>query len=126
MRPVLAVSVCLIAAGCISTNVRRLDQSVRPTVSPDSISVLSEKPDQPYAVIAVVKSTGKSAFDSFDDLREQLIVEAARLGGDALIVGTESKSSTPIFNTVGFVMSESKQLDGEVIVFDRGAAGRQN
>ncbi|UCD24647.1 MAG: hypothetical protein JSW51_01660 [Gemmatimonadota bacterium] len=124
MRRVLAISVFLLAAGCVSTKVELLDQSVRPAVSPDSVSILAEEPDQPYHVIAVVKATGASAFDSFDDLRERLIIEAAILGGDAVIVGTESKSSTPIFNTVGFVMSERKQLEGEVIAFDREAAQR--
>ncbi|NIM48011.1 MAG: hypothetical protein GTN78_00420 [Gemmatimonadales bacterium] len=121
MRPALPISVCLLAVGCISTNVQRLDQAVRPARSPDSVAVLLEKPDQPYTVIAVVKSSSSAVFDSFDDLRKKMIAEAALLGGDALILGPESKKSTLIFNTVGFVQSEWKDLAGEVIVFDRTA-----
>jgi len=119
MRRALLTSVCLLALGCINTKVQLLDQAVRPAQSPDSVAVLLEKPDQAYTVIAVVKSSTSTVFDSFDDLRRKMIVEAAMLGGDALILGPESSASTPIFNTVGFVMSERKDLTGEVIVFDR-------
>ena len=122
MRLLLGASVCLLAVGCISTNVKLLDQATRPARSPDSVAVLLEKPDQPYTVIAVLKSSSSTVFDSFDDLRRKMIAEAAMLGADALILGPESSSSTPIFNTVGFVMSERRDLTGEVIVFD-GAAG---
>lgn len=119
MRSALGVPVCLLAVACISTNVQRLDQAARPARAPDSVAVLLEKPDQPYTVIAVLKSSSSAVFDSFDDLRKELIAEAALLGGDALILGPESKKSTLIFNTVGFVTSDRKDLSGEVIVFDR-------
>jgi hypothetical protein len=119
MRPALLICVCLLTVGCINTNVHRLDQAVRPARSPDAVAVLLEKPDQPYTVIAVVKSSSSTVFDSFDDLREKMTAEAALLGGDALILGRESTKSTIIFNTVGFVKSDRKDLTGEVIVFDR-------
>ncbi len=119
MRPALLVSFCLVAIGCINTNVQRLDHALRPARSTDSIAVLLEKPDRPYTVIAIVESSTSTAFDSFEDLRQKMIAEAASLGADALILGPEKTKSTPIFNTVGFVMSVSKDLTGEVIVFDR-------
>jgi len=119
MRPSLLIPICLLAVGCINTSVQRLDQAARPAGSPDSVAVLLEEPDQPYTVIAVVKSSSSTVFDSFDDIRKKMIAEAAALGGDALILGPESKHSTPIFNTVGFVNSERKDLTGKVIVFDR-------
>ena len=120
MRSMLPLFLCLVAAGCVNTSVRLLDNAPRPARSPESVAVMSEEPEQPYAVIAVVKSSSSAVFDSFDDLREQLVSAAARLGGDALILGAESKTSTPIFNTVGFVMSERKELQGDVIVLERG------
>jgi hypothetical protein len=101
--------------------VQLLDQAVRPAQSPDSVAVLLEKPDQPYTVIAVLEASTSTVVDSFDDLRRKMIAEAALLGGDALILGPESSRSTPIFNTVGFVMSERKGLAGEVIVFESAA-----
>ncbi len=60
MRPWLRVSICLFAVGCINTNVQRLDQAVRPARSPDSVTVLVEKPQQPYTVIAVIESKGET------------------------------------------------------------------
>jgi hypothetical protein len=122
MRPLITIPLCLLAAGCIGTNVQLLDQAVRPAQSPESVMVLSETPDQPHTVIAIVESSSSTVFDSFDDLRSRLITKAAMLGGDALILGSESKKSTPIFNTVGFVMSERKALEGEVIVFERSSS----
>ncbi len=119
MRPSLLIPVCLLAVGCINTKVQRLDQAVRPAASPDSVAVLLEEPDQPYTVIAVIKASSSTVFDSFDDIREKMIAEAAALGGDALILGPEAKKSTIIFNTVSFVNSERKDLAGKVIVFNR-------
>jgi hypothetical protein len=119
MRPSLLIPVCLLAVGCIKTNVQRLDHAVRPAGPPDSVAVLLEEPDQPYTVIAVIKSGSSTVFDSFDDIRKKMIAEAAALGGDAVILGPEEKKSTIIFNTVGFIKSDRKDLAGKVIVFDR-------
>jgi len=121
MRTWLCVLACFLATGCVSTNVRHLDQAVRPARSRDSVAVLLEKPERPYTVIAVVESKGKSVFDSFADLRRKMVAEAAAAGGDALILGPESTSTTLIFNTVSFVRSEEKKLVGEVVVFDARA-----
>ena len=119
MRPPLLVLACLLSFACINTSVQQLDQALRPAQPTEAVVVLTEEPDQPYTVIAVIQSRSSAVFDSFDDLRREMIAEAASLGGHALIVGPESKKSTPIFNTVGFVMSETKGVSGEVIVFDR-------
>ena len=119
MRPPLRIPLWLglLTAGCISTSVQRLDQAPRPARSFDSVAVLSEKPARPYTVLAVVRAKSSTVFDSFDDLRGKLVAQAALLGGDAVIVGPRSKKTTPIFNTVGFVMSEERTLVGEVIAF---------
>jgi len=98
--------------------VQQLDLAPRQARSPYSVAVLSETPNQPYTVIAVVESSSSTVFDSFDDLRKKMIAEAALLGGDAVILGPEVKKSTLIFNTVGFVQSERKELAGQVIVFE--------
>ena len=121
MRPALTISLCLLAAGCMSAKVQLLDEVVRPAQVPDSVAVLSDAPNQPYTVIAVVKVSSPSITDSFADLRQRLTTEAATIGADAVILGHESKKWIPIFNTVGFVMSERKNLEGKAIVFDRSA-----
>lgn len=124
MKPALLVILCLLVVGCIKTSVQPVDHTVRPAQSPDSVALLLEEPDRPYTVIATVRSRSSAVFDSFKDMREKMVAEAAMLGGDALILGSESTTSTPIFNTVGFVMSETKNLTAEVIVFERPTGPR--
>lgn len=120
MRPWLRVSICIFAVGCINTSVQRLDQAVRPARSPDSVALLRETPRRPYTVIAVVESTGETLFDSFDDLRNEMIVEAAKLGGDALIVGPEMTNTQFIFTGIVMIRSDTRNLTGQVLVYDRG------
>jgi hypothetical protein len=56
-------------------------------------------------------------FKSFDDLRAEIVDQAAQLGGDAVIVGPESKETEFIILTTGMIPSEKKKLAGDVIVF---------
>jgi hypothetical protein len=109
----------LLAAGCVSASVHRLDQDIRPPRPPDVIEVLEETPEKPYTVIAHIECETDAVFHDVDDLRRKLIEEAAELGGDALILGPESRSSQPIILTTGMIMSEQKGLEADVIVFDR-------
>ena len=96
-----------------------MDQVVRPAHSPDSVTVLMEEPQQHYSIIATIEARGETLFDSFDDLRRKLIEEAARIGGDALILGRETTESTLIMTPTGFINSDTRRLAAEVIVFDR-------
>ncbi len=97
-----------------------MDHAARPARSPDSVTVLLERPQQPYTVIAVIESNGKTVFDSFDDLRNEMIAEAAKLGGEALIFGPESTDSEFIFTGTAMIKSDRRNLTGEVIVYDQG------
>ena len=117
-RPVVAL-LGVLAAGCVSASVHRLDQGFRPPCLPEAIEVLEEAPDCPYTVIAHVESKSDAIFRSYDDLRHRLVEEAAELGGDALILGPEESDHQPIFLVTGMVMSEKKVLEADVIVFDR-------
>ena len=119
MKSWLSIASCLLAIGCVSTSVQRLDQEVRPARSPDSVALLDARPDTPHTVIAVIQSNGESIFDSFDDLREEMIAEAAKLGGDALVLGAESTDTDFILTGTAMIKSDTKQLRGEVIVFKR-------
>lgn len=120
MRKWLQACVCIFAMGCINTNVQRLDDATRPARSPDSVTVLFEKPQQPYTVIAVIESHAETVFDSFDDLRKEMIGEAAKLGGEALILGAEATDSEFIFTGTAMIQSDKRRLTGKVIVYDRG------
>jgi hypothetical protein len=128
-RPVVAL-LGVLAAGCVSASVHRLDQDLRPPCAPEMIEVLEEAPDCPYTVIARIESKSDAVFHGYDDLRRKLVEEAAELGGEALILGGEDSDHYPIILTTGMIMSEEKTLEAEVIVFDpvedtgsSGAAG---
>jgi hypothetical protein len=120
MRKWLVASAWLLALGCVNTSVQQLDQAVRPARSIDSVSMLFEKPEQLYTVIAVIDAQTGTVFDSFDDLREEIIVEAAKLGGEAVILGSESTDSEFIFTGIAMIQSDTRKLTGEVIVYERG------
>jgi len=120
MRKWLGLSVCLLAVGCINTSVQRLDHAVRPAISPESVTVLLEAPQQSYTVIAVIEAKAKTVFDSFDDLRDRMVAEAAELGGEGLILGSGSTDTDFVFTGITMIRSDTRQLTGLVIVYDRG------
>jgi len=120
MRQWLGFSLCILVGGCINTSVQHLDDAVRQGRSPDSVTVLLEKPQRPYNVIAVVEANAKTVFDSFDDLREAMVAEAAKLGGDAVILVSESTDSEFVFTGVAMIESDQRKLIAEVIVFELG------
>ena len=117
MGRALFMSVCVVAAGCVTSHMQRLDPDVRPARAPDSIVVFEEAPEQAYTVIARIESQTDTVFKSFDDLRAKIVDQAAELGGEAVIIGTESKETRFIILTTGMFPSEKKKLAGEVIVF---------
>ena len=117
MRRSVAVLACLLAAGCVKTNVQRLDDAVRPARAPDEVALLMEAPEQPYTVIAVIKSMGMSVFDSFDEMREAIVAEAAELGGDAVILGPEHTDESFILAGTAMIKSDERRLVCEVIVY---------
>lgn len=119
MRQWLLVPACVLALGCINTNVQQLDFEVRPPRSPESVTVLLETPEKPYTVIAVIEANTETVFDSFEDLRNEMVAEAAKLGGDALILGTEATDSEFIFTGTAMVQSDTRRLSAEVIVYER-------
>jgi hypothetical protein len=84
------------------------------------VAVLLEKPQQAYTVIAVIESHTETIFDSFDDLRKEMIGEAAKLGGEALILGPQSTDSEFIFTGTAMIQSDKRRLTGEVIVYAPG------
>jgi hypothetical protein len=120
MRKWLGFLVSVVMVGCINTSVRSMDPAVRPARSTDAVTVLLERPRQPYTVIAVVESKTETVFDSFDDLRRAMVAEAAELGGEALILGPEVSDHDFIFTGIVMIRSERRALTGEVIVYERG------
>lgn len=120
MKRWFAIPVIILAVGCINTSVQTLDHEVRAARAPESVAVLEQKPQQPYTVIAVIEANTGTVFDSFDDVRNEMVAEAAKLGGDALILGPEATDSEFIFTGTAMVQSDTRRLSAEVIVYERG------
>ncbi|MEJ2207270.1 MAG: hypothetical protein P8170_24605 [Gemmatimonadota bacterium] len=118
MRTWVAALACLLGAGCVSINVQRIDDTVRPARDPGTVAVLSDAPDRPYTVIALIESKSGAVFDSFDDLRKEMRAEAARLGGEAVILFPEETDESFILTGTAMIRSEERSVRCEVIVYD--------
>ena len=116
MKSALRIAVCLIAVACVKVKVQPMDEVVRTARSPDEVEVLVAEPEQPYTVIAKIESSFEGALKGFDDLRREMTAKAAELGGDALILGPESKKSGVIFVPTP-IFFDKKKLTGEVIAY---------
>ena len=115
-RTIIAAVITL--AACASANVMRLDNSVRPETSPDSVVLLLEEPSRPYVSIALIEVRDGSWGLSLKTLGKKLVREAAALGGHAVILTQQSNSQSgliPVGNT--WVATEQRRLVGKVIVF---------
>lgn len=109
---VVPLAVILAAAGCNSPTVLRLDTTPRPQTSPDAIQLIAQEPQQPYTVIAIVSVSSRGwPFEGVP--RNRLLKEAARLGGDAVLLDNAS------LTVIGGDESRQQQLTGKVIVFKR-------
>lgn len=117
MRTALIVASCVFAAGCVTSQLHRLDPDVRPTRDPGTVAVLDRVPDQPHRVIARIESRSATVFTSFADLREKIVAQAAQLGADAVVVGPGSRETEFIILPTGIFPSERKTLTAEIIVF---------
>jgi len=105
--------------GCMHVDVLRLDQTLRPQTPPDSVRLIAQEPQRPYTVIALLSvMPDGSGFGSQDGARKRLLKEAARLGGDAVLVGAGSLTRV---GTGGEYGGTTVLLSGKVIVFNREA-----
>lgn len=122
MRPLLWVLAVLALSSCAPTSdVMRVDNVTRGATDPKSIQVLLEDPAKAYSTIAMVKISDDGWGRSLEELKAAMLKEAAKLGGDAVIVGTETKNAGAVFVPIGNmyygVDSTEKVLVGKVIVF---------
>ena len=77
--------------------------------------LLAQEPAQPYTVIAIVSVS--SGYRGLDAIRNRLLKEAARLGGEAVLLETASLTTVPTGG--GEHAGTGPQLSGKVIVFNR-------
>ena len=117
MRVSLVAGSCLLLAACVSTSVQQVDTTARAPRSLESVEVLEEAPSRAYTVIATIEAGSDLVFDSFDDIRDEMLVQAAELGGDALIVGPDSTETRFILTGTAMIQSDSRRLLGQVIFY---------
>ncbi len=117
-RVVPLAALVVTAIGCTRADVLRLDQTLRPQTRPDSVRLIAQEPQEPYTVIALVTVRVDQILGSQQDGRNRLLKEAARLGGDAVLLGTGSMTRV---GTGGEYGGSQLQLTGKVIVFNREA-----
>jgi hypothetical protein len=116
---VVPLAFVLATIGCsTSADVLRLDSTLRPQTRPDSVQVIAQEPQQRYTVIALVSVRSDPVLGSQDGARRRLVKEAARLGGDAVLLGAGSLTRV---GTGGEYGGSQLLLSGKVIVFDREA-----
>ena len=113
---VFPLAAVLATVGCRSTDVLRLDATLRPQTHPDSVQLLAQEPTQPYTVIALVSA--RSGGWPYPAVRTTLLREAGRLGGHAVLLGTESLTRVSSGSEYGGTVV---QVSGKVIVFKREA-----
>ncbi len=115
---VIPLAFVLGTIGCTRADVFRLDQTLRPQTHPDSVRLIAQEPQQPYTVIALISVRPDPTFGSQDHARKRLVKEAARLGGDAVLLGAGSLTRV---GTGGEYGGSQLLLTGKVIVFNREA-----
>jgi UDP:flavonoid glycosyltransferase YjiC (YdhE family) len=99
--------ITLLIAACIKVDVVTVDPQPHVETPPDAIRVLGQEPDEPYTVIAIVSVSSSNR--GLDALTARMVEEAARLGGDAVLLDTASLQRE----------GSHRQLTGKVIVFRR-------
>ena len=115
---VASLAVVLGVVGCTHADVLCLDLTARPQTHPDSVRLIAQEPQQPYTVIALVSVRSDGLLFLEGDARKRLLKEAARLGGDAVLLDAGSLTRV---GTGGEYGGSQLQLMGKVIVFDREA-----
>lgn len=114
---ILPVAAALGALACTSAGVLRLDPTARPRTDPQAIQLLAQEPQRPYTVIAIVTARTEVAGgvlgtgDRVAPARKRLLKEAARLGGDAVLLDNGSMGHF------------GESITGKVIAYTDSAGG---
>src|SRR5262245_4287254 len=106
-------------AACTAADTLRVDPPPRPFRSPADVAVILEEPTRPYESIAMVEVSGNWA--SLARMGRRLAKEAARLGGDAVIITRRSTQSgstlVPVGDSFLALDTSDSRLIGKVIVY---------
>jgi len=123
-RIAILIILVSILSGCITADFIRLDSEIRAETNPEQIEVLVEDPERPYKVIAMIEVSDEGWDFYLEELKDRMVIETAALGGDAVIIGIESRDSGTIFTPMGaggFIGTnlKEKRILGKVIVYTK-------
>jgi hypothetical protein len=128
MRTLLAALIGLSTVGCLNTQVLHVSDEAHPARPNETVEILVERPAAPHRVLAVVESRKQSILHCQTDMLKAVVSEAARLGGDAILLGIRQPGSETLVTGLAAIKSHRRDLAGEVIVYDREdwiAGGRE-
>jgi hypothetical protein len=121
MRAIGSILAIGVVMACASADVLVLDPTPRPERLADSVLVLLEEPSQSYQTIAFIEVSDDGWDLSMESLAKKMRKEAAKLGGDAVIVGTQAAEAGAVIVPVGDMLIAAavgeKKLVGKVVVF---------
>lgn len=117
------LATAIATGGCATSDVLHLDAVSRQPKSPEGVQLLLEQPTTPYTAIALVEVSDQGWGLKLETLRAKLVAEAAKLGGDAVILSRRTSNAgtvvTPVGNQFyGLPLTESG-LIGQVIVYPK-------
>jgi hypothetical protein len=117
----LTVIAAAFLIGCATADVLVLDPSPRTATHPDSVAVLLEEPKQAYRPIALIEVSDQAWGMSLESLAKKMRTEAAKRGGDAVIIGSKTTEGSTVIVPIGntWYAGTEKKLVGKVIVFVR-------
>jgi hypothetical protein len=118
-----ALLTAALLCSCVSAEVLRLDSTVRPATDTMAVELFLEEPTREYVAIALINVTDQGWGMRLEDLRKRLVSEAAKLGGDAVILSHQENATGAVLVPVGQMwMAGSiteKKLVGKVITYIR-------
>lgn len=122
MRVVLLLTSTLLVCACATAQVLKLDATPRPARPVDSVAILVDEPKQQYQSIALIEVSDESWGLSLTELANKMKSTAAKLGGDAVILGTQATTTSggaivPVGTSWIATTRKEKKLIGKVVVF---------
>jgi len=120
-RSAAALASLILFLSCAKADVLVLEPTPHPARLPDSVAVFLEEPTRPYRAIALVEVSDQSWGLSLETLAKRMRLEAGKLGGDAVIIGSQSTESGAVIVPIGNMWyagaTKEKKLVGKVIIF---------
>jgi hypothetical protein len=119
--PTAILTAMMVCSCAPSVSVLRSDSAIYPAKDISAIQILLDEPEKKYRSIALIEVSDDGNGFGLETLRKSMATEAAKLGGDAVIVSRQSEETTgaliPVGKTMIATTNKVEKLKGRVIVF---------